>query len=288
MRVIGAVLCLGMLCCLLFASPVVVGCGSGGFGDAVGPGGGSVDGDGGKFTVTIPAGVLQVSTIVSVKKTYFGQVPESLRPFYDMELGYSLTPDGLAFSVPATGELKLDEDEAEDYLVGSSLIGNVLLTDENGEMVYLDESFTRVDQENGDYLVRGLIDHFSVVVPSKGLVTFKVTPDGVQGEVGGEDITATVDLTGNDARIKDATLMTDIPSFVSIDPTSVHIDSPDDGEQTVTQDFTVTCNETGTDSIALYLDKPQTYFLSTANGTSEYTNDAKFGVIIPLSCTDSM
>lgn len=276
---------------------IAVGCGGDTKSTNIGPAGGSLVSSDSKFTLTIPAGALGASTRLTLTKLLDDELDPILRSVNDLNLNYLLDPSGLTFAISSTGTLRLSQDDAADYLQDAGLSNVVIISSENSEPTYLDSNFTSIDQDTGEFVARGTIDHFSYETASNGIISFAVSPAGILGAVGSASETS-VTLQGRsnfgygnygniqETRLSEAVLGTDVPDFITIDPGTVDISSPAEGVPTVNQTFEITCDAQGTDTISFYLDKPQTYFFVKTGETLDYTNNSQFGVTIPIVCAE--
>lgn len=247
-------------------------CGGGGSdANTIGPDGGTITSNDLKFVLTIPAGALTTSTTITATAVEAGLLPTLLQGFADLGSGYQLLPSGLVFLTPATGLLGLLQEDVAAFLDKGALISSMLATEDGTQVLFLNNMWTAVDQDTGDYTLQGDIEHFSFISRANGLVSIGVKPAGIIGQVGSTS-QVTVTLTGrknfnfgsyghvDEVTIKDATLKTLPPDFASVDPLMVLLYYPDGGTPTVSQTFTVTCNSAGDEYMSFYLEAPQTYF----------------------------
>jgi hypothetical protein len=285
---------------IIAAAFVAVHCGGSGGGGGVGPDGGTVTSNDGKFTLTIPEGALGQTVQITITAMDAADLPTSIADMADMGFNYMLMPDGLAFSTAANGTLSLTQTEAANYLgVGGALTNMVLITDDGGELAYIDGVMAGIDQTTGNYTVSGPIDHFSYDSASNGFVSLTVKPAGVSRSSSYED-KANVDVTirGREnflfgeygqisqSRFLAGTLKTIVPDFVTITPTEVEFDFSPDGQPVAAQRFEVLCTGPGDDTISFYLDKPQGYILATGTGDVMFYIEQQFGETIPVICAD--
>ncbi|PWN07904.1 InlB B-repeat-containing protein [Rhodohalobacter mucosus] len=145
----------------------------------IGPAGGNLTSKDGLVTLEIPAGALSGSETITIEKITADDLGSEFENI-DVQEAYELGPDGLEFDVPVLVSFAENQNPVveSDSLEMSSVS---LLSSENGEVFFLDNSQTIVDSDEGTTMGTGEISHFSPLVKTRGALTLRV--GGLRDEV---------------------------------------------------------------------------------------------------------
>ena len=160
-----------------------VSCGGGGDGDkvVVGAEGGVVTSDDSKLTLDIPAGALDEEVGITITTVSVDDLPEALREASGSGPAYRLEPDGLEFDEPVPVTLELGKDDLpEDQPENGTFAYQLVTQDEDGELEFLDELVTEASLADGTVVVRGKLDHFSIITTQRGTVILGVDPGTIR------------------------------------------------------------------------------------------------------------
>ncbi len=162
---------------------VAVSCGGGGDDGKVviGAEGGVVTSEDGKLTLDIPAGALDGEVEITITTVSVDDLPEALREASGSGPAYRLEPDGLVFNEPVPVTLELGKDDLpEDQPENGTFAYQLVTQDEDGELEFLDELVTEASLADGTVVVRGKLDHFSIITTQRGTVILGVDPGTIR------------------------------------------------------------------------------------------------------------
>lgn len=123
----------------------------------IGPDGGSVTSDDGRFTLTVPAGALDTGTDITLTKSPASEWDDDIVEAEPVAV-YRMEPDGLEFATPAVGSLAVDASGDADE---AQLPISLSYTDDGFEL--LTGQSTRVDLSAGTTTVGFEVPHFSFI-----------------------------------------------------------------------------------------------------------------------------
>ena len=187
----------------------------------IGPAGGQVVSADGRLTLTIPAGALTAPVTITVER---GD-PATLSAAFDglgIANAYLLGPDGLEFQLPVAAEYRTDQ-AATDANGDLAAEVAVLLTEEDGAAVPLDEATTYVDGDAGTVRAAAELHHFSWIVEFRP--RWRAVAAGVPAVAEGKTYPvsfslAQVEVQGTDAWLQSGTVW-DISNKFEASPGSV-------------------------------------------------------------------
>ncbi|MGH8225314.1 MAG: hypothetical protein ACRER1_04050 [Gammaproteobacteria bacterium] len=218
----------------------------------IGPDGGEVGFDDGRFKITIPPGALGNDTAITISELSGNDIPAELRDS-SVQHVYRMEPDGLQFIIPATvAALVPGSFPPPD---GAPIIG--FASDSNGTLELLSPLTDTVGTDG--LTASAPLSHFSSVaqVVSKGVsVSFSVSPTQVPV---GSGFTLTLEVKSTADSTVDGTLLSGLiskPDIVilaggNFDPPSLQLDPYE--AQDIVHTLDGTCEEAGTGGFGLLL-----------------------------------
>ncbi len=247
----------------------------------VGPAGGEVGFDDGRFKLTIPPGALTEDTDIVITELSGNDIPPELQD-PSVQKVYRLEPDGLQFAVPATATIHTMGSAAPPD--GTPVIG--LVSDSEGTLELLNPLSNTVDDTG--LTASAPISHFSSVaqVESKGFVlTGAVSPASVPVG-GGFKVTVTLKQAPDSNANGSGFFGDDFTGPIygsSFDPPEWTI-MPATGEAETTTTATGTCSDVGTGVIFVRVGSNGVsgLFLAAIVGSSSVLD---FALKVSVECT---
>lgn len=150
------------LCILVFSAFFFLTCNDGGDGgtsrEIIGPEGGEITSADGRLTITFPPGALSEDTEITIRKINTEDLPPEFDGL-DVDIAYSLEPDGIEFNFPVTASFLTDEAPVQDD--GSlSSEGALLLTSSSGVAEVIENLTLISDADENTTIVSGELSHF--------------------------------------------------------------------------------------------------------------------------------
>lgn len=151
------------LCILVFSAFFFLTCNDGGDGgtsrEIIGPEGGEITSADGRLTITFPPGALSEDTEITIRKINTEDLPPEFDGL-DVDIAYSLEPDGIEFNFPVTASFLTDEAPVQDD--GSlSSEGALLLTSSSGVAEVIENLTLISDADENTTIISGELSHFS-------------------------------------------------------------------------------------------------------------------------------
>jgi hypothetical protein len=134
--------------------------------------GGNVPSPDGLLNLTIPPNALGEDTYVDIGIVDPSDYPDDVAGMELVGKVYSLEPDGLELSSPATLEIEMTEDElGSDVETGEYSVISGILRSSDGTMEPVDSSTVRYNSKD-DIVFTGQISHFSAILRSTQITSY--------------------------------------------------------------------------------------------------------------------